>query len=100
MPHSCAGCLTIAHDLSGEHAGVSFRSVLNELTVSEPALRKWMAATTSGRAKAPPRLRPVAVKSEAAPTPPPSMTPNERALTMITPSGFRVEGLDGESVAA
>lgn len=79
-------------------SGVSLRGVMKELTVSEPALRRWIAATTSVLAKTPPKLRAVTVKREPAPVAPKQAKP--RPVTVITPHGFRVEGLDEKSVVA
>jgi len=77
-------------------AGSSFRDVLKELTVSEPSLRKWLAARTPYR-EMPSRFRAVQLKDIAAPT----LVPGEPGrLTVITPRGFRIEGLDEARVVA
>jgi hypothetical protein len=77
-------------------AGVSLRNVLSELTVSEPALRRWLG-TKSAPEKLLRRLRPVTVKETETSW---QARPSPRALTVITPRGFRIEGLDAASVVA
>ena len=79
-------------------AGTSFRGVLKELTVSEPALRSWLAKTSDPE-KTTPRLRPVNVKRES--TSEPAVAEREtQTLTLVTPRGFRIEGLDAKSLVA
>src|SRR5262249_34037128 len=75
-------------------AGASSGEVQKELTVSDPALRRWLAPTNVPEKTAAPRLRVVTVKEEPAPAP----QRETRPLTLITPHGFRIEGLDATSV--
>lgn len=83
-------------------AGASYRGVLKELTVSEPALRKWMG-TKHAEEKEPSRLRAVVIKEELAQKSREESATTARkaqSLTVVTPRGLRVEGLDAASVIA
>jgi hypothetical protein len=79
----------VAYARTGLSQGRSVTASAKALGVSDPSLREWMAqsAATAGTA-----LRSVVVK------PPPGTPP--AGLTLISPSGYRVRGLDVMSAAA
>jgi transcriptional regulator with XRE-family HTH domain len=69
--------------------GQSLARVARGVGLSFPTLTTWLA----GRAE--PVLRPVTLTSAPAPVATPPAT-----IVLVTPEGFRVEGLDGETVIA
>jgi hypothetical protein len=80
----------VAYARAGQRQGRSVTASASALGISDPTLREWMAkakATTPGSA-----LRTVVVKTT---------TPSGSAgLTLVTPSGYRLRGLDVASAAA
>jgi transposase-like protein len=72
-----------------ESEGKSLRHISGELGLGQQTLRDWMARRRE------PRLRAVEVAGPAAVTPPKTLV---RALVLVTPRGYRVEGLDRESL--
>jgi len=79
--------VTVARTRVGH--GQSLAHVAREVGVSFPTLAAWLERP--GR----PSLRPVAVAPELDP-------PTERRspVVLVTPQGFRVEGLDGDGLVA
>jgi lambda repressor-like predicted transcriptional regulator len=69
---------------AGRAAGRSLSSLARAVGLSVPTLTGWL------RRPAPGRLRRVTV----APSPSPAIVAPARRLVLITPQGFRVEGLD------
>jgi hypothetical protein len=69
--------------------GQSLAGVARGVGVSFPTLTTWLAGPAE------PALRPVTL----APVPDPVATP-PATLVLVTPEGFRVEGLDGETLVA
>jgi len=69
---------------AGRAAGRSLGSLARGVGLSVPTLTGWL------RRPAPGRLRRVTV----APSPSPAIVAPARRLVLITPQGFRVEGLD------
>ena len=69
---------------AGRAAGRSLRSLARAVGLSVPTLTGWLRRPTPGR------LRRVTV----APSPSPAIVAPERRLVLVTPQGFRVEGLD------
>jgi len=80
----------VAFGRAGLSQGRSVTASAAALGISDPTLREWM-----GRAAAAPStaLRSVVVKSK-------STTPMSAALTLVSPSGYRLRGLDVASAAA
>lgn len=68
--------------------GLNLAAIATSLTISAPTLRKWLARAPSTELT----FRPVAVD------PPPS-APAPTSLTLTSPTGWRVEGLDLDSLA-
>ena len=66
-------------------AGKSIKSVADELGISDATLCKWLRSKRSG-------FRPVKLKKAAAER-------EQRTVSLVTPSGYRLEGLDLESAA-
>lgn len=81
----------VAYARSGASQGRSVTASAAALGISDPSLREWMAQAGSAPGTA---LRSVVVKTAAA-SPSPSA-----GLTLISPSGYRVRGLDVMSAAA
>ena len=69
--------------------GHSRAQVARAVGISFPTLEAWLARP--GR----PGVRPVAVVPERDPEPAP-----RSAVVLVTPQGFRVEGLDGDALVA
>ena len=69
--------------------GQSLARVARGVGISFPTLANWLAAPGA------PALRPVTVAPTAEPAAPPRST-----LVLVTPQGFRVEGLDGDTLVA
>ena len=69
--------------------GQSLARVARGVGVSFPTLTSWLAGPVE------PALRPVAL----APAPDPVATP-PATIVLVTPEGFRVEGLDGATLVA
>ncbi|MFM2419059.1 MAG: hypothetical protein RL385_3782 [Pseudomonadota bacterium] len=88
----------ITYARSGQLEGRSIMASAKALGLGEPTLRDWMASDASPTApvSALSALRSVVVKSE------PSRAPVAMAmgLTLTTPAGYRVRGLDVASAAA
>jgi len=80
----------VAYSRRCQSAGKSLWRLAGELGLGPETLRDWMARHPK------PRFRRVAVKGPA-PTPP---TPEKAVspMVLVTPRGYRVEGLDRESL--
>jgi hypothetical protein len=86
---------------AGQREGRSITSITKALGLGEPTLRDWMGSEASPAAPAsavPSALRSVVVKPEPSPTA--SSMAMATGLTLITPAGYRVRGLDVASAAA
>ena len=70
-------------------SGVPFVRVALELGLSTKSLARWV------RCRPTPRLRPVAVQPDPSPSSPPGA-----GGVLVTPHGFRVEGLDRDGLVA
>ena len=80
----------VAYARAGRRQGRSVTASASALGISDPTLREWMAkAKVNGTATA---LRSVVVKTTAAAA--------SAGLTLVTPSGYRLRGLDVASAAA
>ena len=69
--------------------GQSLARVARDVGISFPTLAAWLERPRR------PGLRPVALASTPAPVPAP-----RSSVVLVTPQGFRVEGLDGEALVA
>ncbi len=81
-------------------AGGTLGAVRRELGISDPAIRRFLAA--SGDQKPATAFRAVEINSQSpAPEPRPINASGEaRTITLVTPRGFRIEGLDAASAMA
>jgi transposase-like protein len=70
-------------------AGVSLQSLAQALCISEPTLRAWCKAAPSSK------LCPVVVKAEEDPRNP--VDPEGGEMTLVSPGGYRLVGLDLKS---
>jgi hypothetical protein len=97
---STSSCLPSLHppkkwSLRQTRGDSSWQAIAREVGISASGLKRW----SEGVVSTPARLRRVRVRGDGglgggiAAVPP-------RALTLVTPSGFRVEGLSREDVAA
>lgn len=82
----------VAYARTGLSQGRSVTASASLLGISDPSLREWLVRATAAPGTA---LRRVVVKSTPAS---PSMPPG--GLTLISPAGYRVRGLDVMSAAA
>jgi len=82
-----AAVVTVARTRVGH--GRSLAQMARDVGVSFPTLAAWLERP--GR----PSLRPVAVAPELDPP-----TARRSPVVLVTPQGFRVEGLDGEALVA
>ena len=69
--------------------GTPFVRVARELGLPTKSLARWL------RRRPAPRLRPVVVRPDPAPLPPPT-----GGLVLVTPQGLRVEGLEPAALVA
>jgi hypothetical protein len=89
----------ITYARAGQREGRSITSSSKALGLGEPTLRDWMASEASlavQASAAPSALRSVVVKPE----PSRAESASTMGLTLITPAGYRVRGLDVSSAAA
>lgn len=70
-------------------AGATFREVLRLLAISEPTLRRWMAASETETTDSTRVLAPVVIAD--------IQRAQRPALAVMTRGGLRIEGLDIES---
>jgi transposase-like protein len=85
----------VAYARSGQKQGRSVAASAAALGLSDPTLREWLAEPVRQPGTA---LRSVVVKHRAASG---ASSPSQFAgLTLITPAGYRVRGLDVTSAAA
>lgn len=71
-------------------AGMSIQTVARELGLSESGLSRWLKAAEPLKATEP-LLRPVRLSQTS--------SPNPESLVLVTPQGFRLEGLSLTSAA-
>lgn len=76
----------LAYDAEQRAAGRSLRSISSELGISAPTLIRWRK-----EAESPSPLQPIRLITDSA---------AEESLTLVTPSGYRLEGLSPASAAA
>lgn len=77
----------VAHAEQRRRAGATWAALSSELGLHLATLRRWCGSRSAPRAIA---LRPVEVVADSA----------SRSVTVVSPSGFRVEGLVLESAVA
>ena len=85
----------IDHAVAGRVAGRTWAAIAEELGMSPETLRRWASpevAKSQGTA-----LAPVEVVQVAAPHPDPTLVP---PLTLTSPAGYRVDGLDFDTTLA
>jgi hypothetical protein len=81
------------HARAARSRGAGWGAIARELGVSATGLQRWFEPKRPRR-RVVARLRPVQLKAEAA------AAPERRALCLITPQGYRVEGLDAAALVA
>jgi hypothetical protein len=78
-------------------AGVPMVRVQQELTVSSPALQRWLGTKSGIPQKTGATFREVGIQSEPRER---SRASGDGGITLITPRGYRLEGLDpGRAIA-
>lgn len=77
-------------------AGVPMVRVQQELMVSEPALQRWLGTKSGAKKTTRSVFRAVVVKRESGRT----EANAEAGITLITPRGYRLQGLDSHSAVA
>jgi transposase-like protein len=82
----------VAYAREGLSCGRSINASAGELGISDPTLRAWLARATDGASTTGAMLRAVVVK--------PAPVAASAGLTLVSPSGWRVSGLDVHSAAA
>ena len=80
----------VDHARQAQAAGQSLASVAEDLGLSDQTLRTWVEAKPGGG------LRPVVIRPEPN-EPPPTST---GVPVLVTPEGFRIEGLDLEPLTS
>ena len=80
----------VAYTRDRVSAGAKIAAVAKDLGLSDQTLRHWLETTPAPSAA----IRPVAVVPKAAPSRPTPAPPRESQPVLVTPSGFRIEGLN------